>query len=88
VEKMGFTLFIFYSGVLLYNSDFLGIIQQFLEILVIFGGYWVLLEARSWGGVGRWLPTSDIYKPRLLEDKEECHNRFILNIFQDKVIFM
>jgi hypothetical protein len=35
--------------------------------LVIFGGYWALFEARSWGEVGRWLPTSDLYKPGLLE---------------------
>jgi hypothetical protein len=35
--------------------------------LVIFGGYWALFEARSWGEVGRWLPTSDLYKPEVLE---------------------
>jgi hypothetical protein len=38
-----------------------------LEILAIIGGYWALFEARSWGEVGRWLPTSDLYKPGLLE---------------------
>jgi hypothetical protein len=31
------------------------------------GGYWALFEARSWEEVGRWLPTSDLYKPGLLE---------------------
>ena len=47
--------------------DFIGIIQQFLEILVIFGGYWALFEVRSWGEVGRWLPISYLYKLGLLE---------------------
>jgi hypothetical protein len=36
-------------------------------ILVIFGGSWVLFEARSWGEVGGLLPTSSIYKPKVLE---------------------
>ena len=31
------------------------------------GGYWALFEARSWGKVGIWLPTSDIYNLGLLE---------------------
>ena len=34
------------------------------------GGYWALFEARSWGEVGRWLPTSDLYKLGLLESME------------------
>jgi hypothetical protein len=63
-------------------------IQQILEILVIFGGYWALFEARSWGEVGRWLPTSDLYKPGVLEAMEEVQSRFMLNIFQAKAIFM
>jgi hypothetical protein len=52
------------------------------------GGYWALFEARSWGEVGRWLPTSYLYKKGLLEAKEEVQNRFMLNIFQAKSIFM
>jgi hypothetical protein len=42
----------------------------FGTILEIFGPFWGklgLFEARSWEEVGRWLPTSDIYKPGLLE---------------------
>jgi hypothetical protein len=35
--------------------------------LSIFGGSWALFEARSWGEVGRWLPTSGLYKPEALE---------------------
>jgi hypothetical protein len=38
-----------------------------LKILANIGGYWALFEARSWEEVGRWLPTSDLYKPGLLE---------------------
>jgi hypothetical protein len=38
-----------------------------LEILPIIGRYWALFEARSWEEVGRWLPTSGLYKPGLLE---------------------
>jgi hypothetical protein len=34
--------------------------------LVIFGGSWALFEARSWGEVGRLLPTSSLYKPEVL----------------------
>jgi hypothetical protein len=64
------------------------IFQQILEILAIFGGYWALFEARSWGEVGRWLPTSDLYKPGLLEAMKEIQSRFMLNIFQAKAIFM
>jgi hypothetical protein len=26
-----------------------------------------LFEARSWGEVGRWLPTSDLYRPSLID---------------------
>jgi hypothetical protein len=51
-----------------------------LEILVIFGGYWALFEARSWGEVGRLLPTSSLYKPEVLEAMEEVQNRFMLKI--------
>jgi hypothetical protein len=42
------------------------------------GGYWALFEARSWGEVGRWLPTSSLYKPEVLEAMEEVQNRFML----------
>jgi hypothetical protein len=51
-------------------------------------GYWALFEARSWGEVGRLLPTSYIYKPWVLEAIEEVQRRFMLNIFQAKSIFM
>jgi hypothetical protein len=37
------------------------------RVLALLGGYWALFEARYWGEVGIWLPTSDIYKPVLLE---------------------
>jgi hypothetical protein len=37
------------------------------RILALFGVYWGLFEARSWGEVGRWLPTLDLYKIGLLE---------------------
>jgi hypothetical protein len=52
------------------------------------GGYWAFFEAKSWGEVGRLLPTLDIYKTRLLEAMEEVQNRFMLNIFQAKALFM
>jgi hypothetical protein len=42
-------------------------IGQFWRFLTFFGGYWALFKARSWGEVGRWLPTSYIYKPGLIE---------------------
>jgi hypothetical protein len=42
-------------------------IGQFWRFLALFGGYWALFEAGSWGKVGRWLPTLDLYKPSLLE---------------------
>ena len=40
-----------------------------MEILVIIGRYWALFEAISWGKVGKWLPTSDLYKPWVIEAK-------------------
>jgi hypothetical protein len=54
----------------------------------MFGQYWALFEARSWGEVGRLLPTLDLYKLRVLEAKEEVQNSFMLNNFQAKAIFM
>jgi hypothetical protein len=45
-------------------NDFFGCYWRFLALL---GGYWALFGARSWGEVGRWLPTLDLYKPGLLE---------------------
>jgi hypothetical protein len=42
------------------------------------GGYWALFEARSWGDVGRLLPTSSLYKPEVFESMEEVQNRFML----------
>jgi hypothetical protein len=48
--------------------DFINIIERFWSFL---GGYWALFEARSWGEVGRWLPTSNLYKPGFFEAKEE-----------------
>jgi hypothetical protein len=47
--------------------DFYGLLANFWRFLVIFGGSWALFEARSWGEVGRWLPTSGLYKPEALE---------------------
>jgi hypothetical protein len=46
------------------------ILGYYSIVLEIFGQYWGILglfEARSWGEVGRWLPTSDIYKQGVLE---------------------
>jgi hypothetical protein len=61
----------------------------FQQILALLGGYWALFEARSWGEVGRWLPTSDLYKPGLLEAMEGgSRTEFMMNIFQAKAIFM
>jgi hypothetical protein len=48
------------------------------------GGYWALFEARSWGEVGRLLPTSGLYKPEVLEAMEEVQNRFMLKNFEPK----
>jgi hypothetical protein len=56
-----------------------------------FGYYWEILGlfvARYWGEVERWLPTSDLYKPDLLEAMEGIQRRFMLNICQAKAIFM
>jgi hypothetical protein len=52
---------------ILYVMILMDFFNRFLEILSIFGGSWALFEARSWGEVGRWLPTSGLYKPGLLE---------------------
>jgi hypothetical protein len=56
------------------------IFQQIWRFLALFGGYWALFEARSWGEVGRWLPTSDLYKPGLLEamrgDSEQVYAEY------------
>jgi hypothetical protein len=43
--------------------------QQIWGIFPIFGGYWALFEAIYLEEVGGWLPTSDLYKPGLLEAK-------------------
>jgi hypothetical protein len=67
--------------------DFNWIFSAILEILVIFGGYWALFEARSWGEVGRLLPTSIIYKPEVLEAMEEVQNRFMLKNFPSQSHF-
>jgi hypothetical protein len=61
---------------------------QFWRFLALFGGYWALFEAKSWGEVGRWLPTSDLYKPGLLEAMGGYSEKFMMNIFQAKAIFM
>jgi hypothetical protein len=76
------------AWVLYYYNMIFNDFSAVLEILVIFGGYWALFEARSWGEVGRLLPTSDLYKPEVLEAMEEVQNRFMLKIFQAKAIFM
>jgi hypothetical protein len=56
------------------------ILGLLLEIFALFGGYWALFEARSWEEVGRWLPTSDLYKPGLLEamggDSEQVYAEY------------
>jgi hypothetical protein len=53
------------------------------------GGFGALFEARSWGEVGRLLPTSSLYKPEALEAiKREVHNIEMMKNFQDKAIFM
>jgi hypothetical protein len=43
------------------------IIQHILESLANIWGYWAFFEARSWEEVGRWLPTSYLYKTGLLK---------------------
>jgi hypothetical protein len=51
------------------------------RFLANIGGYWALFEAKSWEEVGRWLPTSNIYKLGLLEAMGrswEVQNRFML----------
>jgi hypothetical protein len=39
----------------------------FWRFLALCGGYWTLFEEKYWEEVGRWLPTSDIYKAGILE---------------------
>jgi hypothetical protein len=46
---------------------FVDFIQHVWIFWPILGGDWALFEAISWGEVRRWLPTSDLYKPSLLE---------------------
>jgi hypothetical protein len=46
------------------------IFSLLLKLLANIGGYWALFEARSWGEVGIWLPTPDIYKPRIREARK------------------
>jgi hypothetical protein len=58
-----------------------------LEILVNIGGYWALFEARSWGGVGRWLPTSDLYKPGLLDAMGGDSEKVYAKYFQSQIHF-
>jgi hypothetical protein len=50
-------------------------------MLVCFGGYWALFKVRSWGEVGIWLPTLDIYKPRLLEAIGGHSNKVYIEYF-------
>jgi hypothetical protein len=54
-----------YSIVILY-----GFLACYWRFLANIGGYWALFEARYWGEVGIWLPTSNIYKPSLIESME------------------
>jgi hypothetical protein len=43
--------------------------------LAIIGGSGALFEARSWGEVGRLLPTSSLYKPEVLGSLREVQRR-------------
>jgi hypothetical protein len=43
--------------------------------LAIIGGSGALFEARSWGEVGRLLPTSSLYKPEVLGSLREVQKR-------------
>jgi hypothetical protein len=52
-----------------------------IEEYPLLGDIGPFFEARSWEEVGRWLPTSDLYKPGLLEamgQLEKVQNKFIL----------
>jgi hypothetical protein len=40
-----------------------------------FGGSWALFEVISWGEVGRLLPTSRIYKKKVIEAMREVYIR-------------
>jgi hypothetical protein len=67
------------------------IFNDFFSSFGDFGHFWGILGpflGQILGEVGRWLPTSDLYKPGLLEAMEEVQSRFMLNIFQAKAIFM
>jgi hypothetical protein len=58
-----------------------------LEILANIGRYWALFEARSWGEVGRWLPTSDLYKKTLLEAMEGYLEKVYAEGFPSQIHF-
>jgi hypothetical protein len=67
-------------GFLNYNILFLLI---FSAVLRDFDQYWgsrTFFEAISLGEVGRLLPTSNIYKPEVLEAIGEVQNRKMLKI--------
>jgi hypothetical protein len=56
--------------------------------LDIIGGVGALFEARSWGEVGSLLPTSSLYKPKVLGNLREVQNREMLKNCKAKDIFM
>jgi hypothetical protein len=51
------------------------IFSLILGILAIIGGSGALFEARSWGEVGRLLPTSSLYKLEVLGSLGEVQKR-------------
>jgi hypothetical protein len=65
--------------ILLQKWVFNFILKYFMVLFNIFGDFWPILGdigpflaniggfLANIGGVGRWLPTSDLYKPGLLE---------------------
>jgi hypothetical protein len=55
--------------------------------LALFGGYWALFEARYWGEVGIWLPTSDLYKLGLLESMEDISEQVYAEYFPSQIHF-
>jgi hypothetical protein len=57
-------------GFKLYIMIFIDFLSSFERFWFIFLGSWAPFEARSWGEVGILLPTSILYKPKVLEAME------------------
>jgi hypothetical protein len=78
-----FLIFLLKVGFYHILVDFIGFLACNWRFLALLGGYWALFDARSWGEVGRWLPTSDVYKPGLIEamrgDLEQVYAEYLLS---------